>query len=124
MPVQTHVVRIVFLVLCLSMLVLQNGCSNSGGSAEAPASNANAVNLTLSTTNGSTAVVADGRSSLPIRIQVSNGSGTGMAGVSVTFATTAGTLSNSPVARVSRASDSTARADSGGSVTLQTNTDG
>ena len=30
MPVQTHVVKVVFLVLCLSMLTLQNGCSNPG----------------------------------------------------------------------------------------------
>ena len=53
---QPHVVRMVFLVLCLSMLTLQNGCSNSGsGQADAPVSNANAVSLALSTTSGSTA---------------------------------------------------------------------
>ena len=103
MPLQTHVVRTVFLVLCLSMLTFQHGCSNSGsGQSEVPASNANAVRLALSTTSGATAVVADGRSTLPIRIQVTNGSGAGMAGVPVTFATTAGELSESPVVRVSR----------------------
>src|SRR5438132_14010497 len=74
MPMQPHVVRMVFLVLCLSMLTLQNGCSNSGsGQAEAPASNANAVNLALSTTTGSTAVEVG--NPIPIRIRVTNGSG-------------------------------------------------
>ena len=131
---QTHVVRTVFLVLCLSMLTLQNGCSNSGsGQSEAPASNANAVSLALSTTSGFTAVVADGRSTLPIRIRVTNGSGAGMAGVAVTFATTAGELSESPVVGVSRnflsagRADQTATAravDSSGRVTVTTDTTG
>ena len=130
MPVQTHVVRVVFLVLCLSMLVLQNGCSNSGsGQAEAPASNANAVSLALSTTNGSTAVVADGRSTVPVRIRVTNGSGAPMAGVPVTFATTAGQLSESPIVRSTRSTlsgsnSTTTRADSSGSVTVTTDTNG
>jgi len=131
MPVQTHVVRMIFLVLCLSMLTLQTGCSNSGsGSAEAPANNANAVHLALSTTNGSTAVVADGRSAVPIRLQATNGSGAAMAGVPVTFATTAGALSGSPVVRsassaLSRGNPTTAaRADSSGSVTVTTDTNG
>ena len=128
---QTHVVRMIFLVLCLSMLTLQTGCSNSGsGSAEAPANNANAVHLALSTTNGSTAVVADGRSAVPIRLQATNGSGAAMAGVPVTFATTAGALSGSPVVRsassaLSRGNLMTAaRADSSGSVTVTTDTNG
>jgi Bacterial Ig-like domain (group 1) len=127
--VQTHVVRAVFLVLCLSMLTLQHGCSNSGsGQAEAPASNANAVQLALSTTNGTTAVMADGRSTIPLRIQVTNGSGTGMAGVPVTFATTAGALSESPTVRASRdlnTNPSTVtKADSSGRVTVTTDTNG
>jgi Bacterial Ig-like domain (group 1) len=132
MPVQTHVVRMIFLVLYLSMLTLQTGCSNSGsGNAEAPANNANAVQLTLSTTNGSTAVMADGRSAIPLRLRVTNESGAGMAGVSATFATTAGALSGAPVVRVSRdlSSDDqavvNARAvDSSGSVTVTTDTNG
>jgi Bacterial Ig-like domain (group 1) len=127
--VQTHVVRIIFLVLCLSMLTLQTGCSNSGsGNAEAPANNANAVQLALSTTNGSTAVMADGRSTVPVRIQVANGSGTPMAGVPVAFATNAGVLSASPTVRVSHnlsgTGTATTRADSGGSVTVTTDTNG
>jgi hypothetical protein len=131
MPVQPHVVRAVFLVLCSSMLILQNGCSNSGGGqAEGPASNANAVSLALSTTNGSTAVVADGRNTVPIRLRVTNGSGAAMAGVSATFATTAGELSESPVVPASRAllsanQATTARAvDSSGHVTVTTDTNG
>jgi hypothetical protein len=128
MPVQTHVVRAVFLVLCLSMLTLQHGCSNSGsGQAEAPASNANAVQLALSTPNGSTAVMADGRSTIPLRLQATNGSGAAMAGVPVTFATTAGALSGSPVVRVSRdpsALTAATRADNSGSVTVTTDTNG
>jgi hypothetical protein len=129
MPLQTHVVRTVFLVLCLSMLTLQHGCSNSGsGQAEAPASNANAVRLALSTTSGVTAVVADGRSTLPLRLQVTNGSGAGRSGVPATFATTAGELFESPVVPISRdlrSTDTTAiRADSSGRVTVTTDTNG
>ena len=64
------------LVLCLSMLTLQNGIATQGGNAEAPASNANAVSLAPSTTTGVPAVVADGRSSLrDSPLQVTNGSG-------------------------------------------------
>src|SRR5205823_2518734 len=130
MPTKTHVVKAVFPVLCLSMLALQNGCSNSGGgNTQTPTSNTSAIHLSLSTTTGFTAVVADGSSTIPIRIQVTNASGAGMSGVSVTFATTAGTLSASPVVRaihnVSR-TDGTAipRADSNGSVTGTTDTNG
>jgi hypothetical protein len=130
MPVQTHVVRVVFLVLCLSMLTLQSGCSNSGsGQAEAPGSNANAVQLALSTTSGVPAVVADGQSAIPLRAQVTNGAGVGMAGVSVTFATTAGEFSASPVVRVSRDSShnilsTVTRVGGSGSVTVTTDTNG
>ena len=131
MFVQTRVARKVSFVLCLSMLALQNGCSNSGsGQAEAPASNANAIGLALSTTSGSRAVVADGRSTIPIRIQITGGSGAGMGGVPVTFATTAGGLSESPVVRstepyhVSGGSASATRADSNGRVTVTTDTNG
>jgi hypothetical protein len=129
MPVQTHVVRVVFLVLCLSMLTLQNGCSNSGsGQAEAPASNANAVQLALSTPSGVPAVMADGHTTLAIRLQVTNGSGAGMSDVSVTFATTAGELSDSPAVRVSRAVSgraiSATGAGSSGSVAVTTDANG
>jgi hypothetical protein len=130
MPAKTHVVKAVFPVLCVSMLALQNGCSNSGGgNTQTPTSNASAIHLSLSTTTGFTAVVADGSSTIPIRIQVTNASGAGMSGVPVTFATTAGALSASPVVRATRDvrnADETAipRADSGGSVTVPTDTNG
>src|SRR5215475_15673775 len=105
MPTKTHVVQPVFPILCLSMLALQNGCSNSGGgNTQTPTSNASAVQLSLSTTTGFTSVVADGRSTIPIRIQVTNAAGAGMRGVSVTFATTAGALSASPVVRSTQTS--------------------
>ena len=130
MPVQTHVVRTIFLVLCSSMLILQNGCSNSGGgNAEAPAGNANAVSLALSTPSGVPAVVADGSSTLAIRLQVTNGSGSN-AGVSVTFATTAGELSQSPTVRSTSSARSECRLDDGhradgsGSMTVTTDTNG
>src|SRR2546421_4628363 len=92
MPAKIHVVKTVFLVLCLGLSILQSGCSSTGGggTTQAPANNSNALHLDLSTTSGSTAVVADGRSNVPIRIQVTNGSGGGMPGGPVTFATTAG----------------------------------
>ena len=130
MSTKTHVVQAIFPILCLSMLALQNGCSNSGGgSSQTPTSNASAVHLSLSTTTGSTAVVADGRSTIPIRLQVTNAAGAGMSGVSVTFATTAGALSASPVVRASQDISSTnqaalTRADSNGSVTVTTDTNG
>ncbi len=134
MPAKIHVVKVVFLVLCLSMLALQNGCSNSGSgnNAQAPASDGNAIHLSLSTTTGFMAVVADGRSTIPIRMQVTNGSGAGMSGVSVTFATTAGTLSEAPVVRATRdvlsadqANQIVApRADGNGSVTVTTDANG
>src|SRR2546425_360974 len=58
MPARTHGVKVVFLVLCLGLFVLQSGCSTSGGgNAEAPPSNANALHLTLSAPSGSTTVV-------------------------------------------------------------------
>jgi len=120
-----------FGVLCLSLGLLQSGCGTSGGGkAETPASSGDALHLTLSTTSGSTAVVADGRSSVPIRIQVTNGSGAGMSGVPVVFATTAGTLSQSAVVRSAsgdlRSADQTAtiRADSSTSMTVTTDASG
>jgi adhesin/invasin len=130
MPTKTHVVKAVFPVLCLSMLALQNGCSNSGGGdTQTPTSNASAIHLSLSTTTGATAVVADGSSTIPIRIQVTNAAGAGMAGVPVTFATTAGALLESPVVRATRdvsIADETAilRAEGSGSVTVSTDTNG
>ena len=130
MPVPTHVVNVVSLVLCLSLLALQNGCSNSGsGDAQAPATNpAATLSLALTTTNGVTAIVADGQSTVPIRITVANGVGTPMSGVSVTFATTDGTLSPSPVVRVAQGLsrtdlDAVSRAN-GNSLTVSTDTNG
>ena len=130
MPAKTCVVQTVFLILCVSLLALQSGCSSSGGGADAPASNPAAeLRLDLSTPSGSTAVVADGGSTVPIRIQVTNGLGVGLSGMAVTFATTAGTLSPSPVVRASRAflnADETAitRQDGEGSVTVLTDASG
>ena len=130
MSVPTHAVNVVSLVLCLSLLALQNGCSNSGsGDAQAPATNpAATLSLALTTTNGVTAIVADGQSTVPIRITVANGVGTPMSGVSVTFATTDGTLSSSPVVRVAQGLsrtdlDAVSRAN-GNSLTVSTDTNG
>src|SRR5438552_7632027 len=135
MPARTHGVKVVFLVLCLGLFVLQSGCSTSGGgNAEAPPSNANALHLTLSAPSGSTTVVANGRDTTTLRMQVTNASGAGVSGLPVTFATPAGTLSPSPVVGASRdllSADqtdqtdqpnqpATTRADSTGSVTVNT----
>ena len=130
MTARTHVIRAVSLILCLSPLALQSGCSSSGGGAEAPASNPAAeLRLDLSTPSGFTAVVADGRSTVPIRLQVTNGLGAGLPGMAVTFATTAGTLSASPVVRASRtvpsADEIAATRQTGeGSVTVTTDANG
>lgn len=97
-------------MLCLALCTVQNGCSSSG-KADAPATNnANTIRMTLSTTTGFTAIVADGRSTIPIRLQVTNGTGGAVSGVPVTFGTDAGTLSEAVVVR-------TSRAESGESVT-------
>lgn len=100
MPANIRVVQTVFFILCWCMLALQSGCGTSGGGGEAPASNPAAeLRMELSTLSGSTTVVADGRTALPIRLQVRNGLGVGLSGMAVTFATTAGTLSTAPAVR-------------------------
>ena len=137
MPVKTHVVKVVFLVLCLSMLAFQNGCSNSGsGDAQSPAINPATqlrLDLTtqalLTTTTGTPAIIADGSSTVPIRITVTNGAGTPLSGVPVTFATTDGTLSTSPVVRVAQnllPADSVAISQeaTGASLTVSTDANG
>src|SRR5207248_10457041 len=47
MPAKIHVVKTVFLVLCLGLSVLQSGCSSTGGggTTQAPANNSNALHL-------------------------------------------------------------------------------
>src|SRR5262249_36832130 len=57
--------------------------------------NSNALHLALTSPSGST-VVADGHSSIPLRMQVTNASGAGVSGLPVTFTTPAGVLSASP----------------------------
>ncbi len=130
MPADMQRSRLVFLVLCFGMLALYTGCSNSGsGNAQAPATSGNTPRLALSTTSGFTSVVADGRSTIPLRLQVTNSNGAGTANVSVTFATTAGTLSTSPVVRASREVSNVPdaaipRADGQGSTTVTTDGSG
>jgi adhesin/invasin len=133
MPARTHGVTVVFLVLCLGLFVLQSGCSTSGGGGtETSPGNSNALHLTLSSPSGSTAVVADGHSTIPLRMQVTNASGAGVSGLPVTFATNAGVLSPSSVVGASRdllSTDQpdqtpTTRADSTGSVTVNTDANG
>src|SRR5262249_8555360 len=85
-----------------------------------------------SSPSGSTAMVADGHSTMPLRMQVTNASGAGVSGLPVTFATNAGILSPSSVVGASRdllTTDQpdqtpTTRADSTGSVTVNTDTNG
>src|SRR5919204_5711345 len=132
MPASIRVVKVVFLVLCLGLFALQSGCGSAGGggTTQAPASNSNAIHLSLSTTSGSTSVVADGHSAVSVRLQVTNGAGAAMSGVPVTFATTAGSLSESSALRSASldlfSDNKTAitRADSNGSVTVTTDANG
>jgi hypothetical protein len=130
MPVHTHGIKVVLLVLCMGILVLYNGCSNSGsGSAQAPATSGDTPRLALSSPSGFNAIVADGKSTLPIRIQISNSANAGISNVSVVFSTTAGSLSSSPVVRSTSAAlsaDQTAvsRAEGAGSVTMTTDASG
>ncbi len=102
MLTKTRAVNAVFLILWIALGAVHSGCSNSG-KAESPASaDTSTIRMTLSTTTGFTAIVADGRSTIPIRIQVTNGSGNAVAGLPVTFATDAGTLAPSVVVRTAR----------------------
>src|SRR5262245_14210829 len=134
MPARTHGSTVVFLVLCLGLFVLQSGCSTSGGGeTQTSPGNSNALHLALTSPSGVTAVPADGHSSIPLRMQVTNASGAGVSGLPVTFATTAGVLSPSPPVRgTSRdllSADQTdqtvpIRADSPVSVTVNTDASG
>lgn len=100
MPANILRIPVVWLVWCVSVLALSTGCSNSGsGNTQAPANNGATPRLTLSTTAGFTALIADGQSTVPLRLQITNAAGANMPNVAVTFATTAGVLSESPVVR-------------------------
>ena len=77
----------------LVVLVLQ-GCSASGGGDaddDAPAPVA-APRVALATTTGTAFLIADGASSVPIRVTVTDAAGQGLANRTVTFSTTAGSL--------------------------------
>ncbi len=130
MPATTYGIKMVFLVLCAGILTLYNGCSNSGsGNAQAPATSGNTPHLDLSTPSGFTALVADGQSTIPIRIRITNNANAGMPNVPVVFATTAGLLSTSPIVRSSEAAFSpaptgTSRAEGAERLPVTTDTSG
>jgi hypothetical protein len=118
MPVKTRLGTLL-LILVITVLSLQ-GCSVSGDGEETTR-DTNAVNLSLATTTGSTLLVADGQSSMPIQLTVTNGSGQGVPNTAATFTTTAGSLSSGGTTssrtaadRVTRATSVTATTDANG----------
>jgi hypothetical protein len=118
MPVKTRL-GMILLILVITVLSLQ-GCSVSGDGEETTR-DTNAVNLSLATTTGSTLLVADGQSSVPIQLTVTNGSGQGVANTAVTFTTTAGSLSSDGTTSSRTAAVGVTRASS---VTVNTNASG
>ena len=97
----------IFPILVVLVLFLQ-GCSVSGGDSddEAPASAA-APRVELATTTGTAFLIADGASSVPIQVTVTNAAGQGLANMTVTFSTTAGSLAVPAVVAALRANGST-----------------
>ncbi|GIX47661.1 MAG: hypothetical protein KatS3mg131_1872 [Candidatus Tectimicrobiota bacterium] len=115
--------RLAALFFFLLPLLLQ-GCGSTSEEAESlreqPAA---AIDLFLSTATGETELVADGTSTLPIRLAVTDAAGTGIPNVAVTFATTAGSLSL-PSATASRRQAETRQAQSGDALTVLTDASG
>lgn len=104
MLVKVHV-KPLLLVLFLAAFSVQ-GCtvseqSGTGGGSSTTSS----IRLSLSTTNGSSTLIADGTSTLPVQITVANSAGQGLANTVVTFATTAGTLAVASGTTAVRASE-------------------
>ena len=80
----------IFPILVVSGLLLQ-GCPVSGDDPdEEAAAPVTTPRVALATTTGTTFLIADGTSSVPIQLTVTNAAGQGMAGLPVTFTTTAG----------------------------------
>jgi hypothetical protein len=100
MPKTTYA-KILLLILVVTTTSLQ-GCNvsqDAGTAADNPA----AVRLALDSLSGSTTLMADGESSVPLQLSVIDGSGQGVANIPVTFSTTAGLLSASTGTTAARA---------------------
>jgi protocatechuate 3,4-dioxygenase beta subunit len=86
-------IKIILLMPFFIALLLQ-GCSVSE-EAGTPAGTSTSPRLSLTTSTGSTTLVADGTSSVPIRLTATDSSGRGIPNTMVVFTTTAGSLSAS-----------------------------
>jgi protocatechuate 3,4-dioxygenase beta subunit len=120
MPARVRIATILTLFV-LAVLHLQ-GCSVSED-VGTPADDSEAIRLALATSTGSTVLVADGVSSVPVQLTVTDTSGQPVPDTPVTFTTDAGTLS--APAEAAAAQDATTRANGdGSSVTVNTGADG
>ena len=119
---------LIFPVLIMLVLFLQ-GCSTSGGGGDDDDPDAGGnLQMTLATDTGTTFLRANGTDSVTIELTVIDDDGQGMAGLAVTFDTTAGTLDSATattdangVAQITLTSSTTvetatvsARVDTGG----------
>jgi hypothetical protein len=98
------------------------GCSVSEDT-ETPSGVSASPRLSLVTEDGTTSLVADGASSVPVQLTVTNASGQGMANAEVVFTTTAGTLS-APAVAAARRPGFLAPQQEDDNLTLTTTTDG
>src|SRR5262245_6911676 len=123
MRVKIHL-AVIPLFFVLAVLYLQ-ACSVSGDSTETPSGTDNTPKLALATVTGTTALPADGTSSVAVQLTVTNANGQGIDNTPVTFTTTAGTLSVPNGTRSQSVRQLTTRANGGStSVTASTNGSG
>ncbi len=80
-------------VLFVALLLVQCGSVGNGDGDGAPSEPIDRTVASTTVSAGASVVVADGRSSVTIRATVQNSTGQGIPGITVTFTTTAGTLS-------------------------------
>jgi hypothetical protein len=124
MLVKVRITTVLLLIL-LPMAFLP-GCG--GNSSNDSASGGQSLNLSLTTTNGGTTLIADGNSSTQLQMSVTNQDGQPVVNKPVVFSTNAGALfpvSGTNVISTNAASHATTRQTGGSSsITVSTNTQG
>jgi hypothetical protein len=104
----------IFPILVVSGLLLQGCPVSDDGPDEEAAAPVTTPRVALATTTGTTFLIANGTSSVPIQLTVTNAAGQGMAGLPVTFTTTAGSFAAAAPAVALRADSSTITTDANG----------
>jgi hypothetical protein len=95
--------------VCIVLVLFLQGCPASGGGGDDDdADPAGAPRVALSTTTGDTFLLANGTDSTTIQLTATDANGRGLAGLAVTFTTTAGTLSASAPLVAARANGESA----------------